>query len=247
MQIKEMIREYWDYRSNSYSSDSMYNDTETREAWLGWLRSSPGREKSLKILDVGTGPGFLALLLAELGHEVTGVDLSGRMVEAARANAEKAGLRVMFLQGDAECLDFPDSSFDVVASKYLLWTLPAPEKAVMEWMRVAKAGGTVMAIDGEWYKSDPVSRLRTWLADIAGPKPEYRSRFEKEYGDIRGELPMYEQRPEKITGIFKSCGLSDVRVEPMKAVYDVQNRKRRLPERIAPPSPVYFITGKNPG
>lgn len=244
METKDRIQKYWDYRSRSYSADSTYNDTETRKAWLAWLSPALGQDKPLKILDVGTGPGFLALLFAEMGHEVTGVDLSGQMIEMAKANAASAGLVVTFQQGDAEKLPYPDGAFDIVASKYLLWTLPEPEKAMAEWRRVVKTGGTIMAIDGEWHKSDPVSRIRTGISGFLRPKPEYNTKFKAEYGEIQGQLPLYDQRPEKVTEIFTRCGLTNVSVKPMNPVYDVQNRKMTIAEKIAPASPVYFITGK---
>ena len=62
----------------------------------------------MKILDVGTGAGFLALLFAEMG-QVTGIDLSVGMLEKAKHNAENMGLKIDFFHGDAENLSFEDS------------------------------------------------------------------------------------------------------------------------------------------
>lgn len=87
-------------------------------------------------------------MFAELGHHVTAVDLSARMLDKARKNAFKRSLDINFIQGDAEDLQFPDMQFDVVSSKFLLWTLPDPQKALSEWKRVLKKDGMIIAIDG---------------------------------------------------------------------------------------------------
>ena len=139
MEIKEMIRDYWDYRSEIYST-GIVEYSEERTAWKNMLSSALNRREQLEILDVGTGPGQLALMFAEMGHRVTAVDLSTNMLDKARKNALKRSLDINFIQGDAEDLQFPDMQFDVVSSKFLLWTLPDPQKALSEWGRVLKNG-----------------------------------------------------------------------------------------------------------
>ena len=100
---------------------------------------------------MGTGTGFLAILFAEMGHKVTGVDLSEGMLEKAKQNADNMGLEIDLFHGDAENLPFEDCSFDLVVNKYLLWTLQEPACAVCEWKRVLKPGGMIFAIDGNSY------------------------------------------------------------------------------------------------
>ena len=81
-------------------------------------------------------------MLSELGHDVTGVDFSDEMLGAARRNAKTYGLDVDFKKGDAESLPFENSTFDAVVNRYVLWTVPGPERALKEWTRVLKPGGT---------------------------------------------------------------------------------------------------------
>ncbi len=104
--IKERIRSYWDARGREY--DRSPGHSSLPEVWKDVL--SKVFEKESRILDVGTGTGFIALLLAELGHEVVGVDLSKGMLEVARKKAEKRGLQIEFKFGDAENLPFADNS-----------------------------------------------------------------------------------------------------------------------------------------
>jgi len=119
----------------------------------------------LKVLDVGCGTGVMGLLFAEMGHQVTGVDLSEGMMAKAREKAYVQKLSIELRRGDAEHLPFNDGSFNVVVNRHLLWTLPHPEIALKEWHRVLKKGGMVIIIDGVWKdKSFPI-RAKRILSD----------------------------------------------------------------------------------
>jgi ubiquinone/menaquinone biosynthesis C-methylase UbiE len=74
--------------------------------------ASPIRDRT--ILDVGTGTGRAAILLARAGGRVTGVDPSEEMLAIARIQAAEASLAIRFAVGDAHRLEFPDRAFDVV-------------------------------------------------------------------------------------------------------------------------------------
>ncbi|NOZ59556.1 MAG: methyltransferase domain-containing protein, partial [Euryarchaeota archaeon] len=79
--MKDLIAGYWDRRSRSYDSSPGhdYASEEEKEAWRRELLTVFGEEPR-RLLDVGTGTGAIALLLAEAGHRVTGVDLSRGML-----------------------------------------------------------------------------------------------------------------------------------------------------------------------
>lgn len=132
---KKVIANYWIIRSSTYTNGVNDFDEEERRVWKQTFENSLPANERLKILDVGTGAGFLALLFAEMGHEVTDIDLSAGMLEKAMHNTENMGLKIDFFHGDAENISFEDSSFDLVISKFLLWTLPKPSCAVREWKR----------------------------------------------------------------------------------------------------------------
>ena len=72
------------------------------------------------------------------------------MLAAARRKAAAQHLSVRFEEGDAEQLAFPPGSFDLVISRHVLWTLPHPEAAIDEWMRVLRPGGRLAVIDGQF-------------------------------------------------------------------------------------------------
>lgn len=109
-------------------------------------------EKGLKILDVGCGTGFFEILLAPMGHDVTGIDLTPEMIEKGNILLEECGVQAKMMVMDAEKLTFKDNTFDAVISRNLTWTLPHPEQAYREWKRVLRPGGVLLVFDAEYAK-----------------------------------------------------------------------------------------------
>ena len=92
-------------------------------------------------LDVGCGSGNLAELAAGAGADVTGIDLSPRLIGVARERAEAGGYSIVYRVGDAENLDVPDASFDKVVSSVAMIFAPDHEAAARELARVTRPGG----------------------------------------------------------------------------------------------------------
>src|SRR5690349_12884015 len=95
------------------------------------------------VLDVACGTGNAAIRAAEAGAQVTGVDLTPELFDAARAEAANAGVTVDWVQGDAEELPFEDKSFDVVLSTFGCMFAPRHAVAASEIARVLRPGGRV--------------------------------------------------------------------------------------------------------
>ncbi len=76
MNVKSVVRSYWDERSRTYGIDIYKSQSEAQRLWKTLLKNIIRTNKNLRIPDVGTGTGFLAMLLAEMGHNVTGIDIS---------------------------------------------------------------------------------------------------------------------------------------------------------------------------
>lgn len=96
-----------------------------------------GDARGRSVLDVGTGTGRAALLLAEAGARVSGVDASEEMLAVARERAAKQHLAVTFALGDAHALEFADESFDLVVSLRVLMHTPEWRRCLAELCRVA--------------------------------------------------------------------------------------------------------------
>ena len=72
MEIKERIKNYWNKRCEAFTNLRISElNSEQRDLWLNIISSKLDNTKKLDILDIGTGSGFLAILMASLGHNVT--------------------------------------------------------------------------------------------------------------------------------------------------------------------------------
>lgn len=250
MDIKGKILEYWDWRSQTYSNGFKGFDAEERSVWRSELLEVLDGKEGLCVLDVGTGQGFLALILAEMGHTVTGVDLSKGMIEKAKYNARRTNLNVLFIRADAERLPFKDKSFDLIVSRHLLWTLPNPRDAVNEWIRVTKPNGSILAIDGFWF--DPALRKRLVrgvskaMRALAGGKlPTFYSVFTECYNPIRGHLPLYnDTNPRRICSLFEECGLSSITVNHLQNVKRFQSSRAPISYRITDINTTFLVKGE---
>lgn len=154
---------YWDNRAAGYSQvNQLELNTDQRQIWQNELVCQIKRhfQKKPHILEVGTGPGFFAIILAEAGYSVTAVDYTPAMLLQAKANAGILAEKITFLEMDAEALTFPDGRFDVVLSRNLTWNLPHPKQAYREWARVLAPGGLLLNFDANWYAYlfDPAER-----------------------------------------------------------------------------------------
>lgn len=150
---------YWSGRAAGYSGVNQQElATGQRRVWGGLLAEQiaaafPGRQpQSLQVLDVGTGPGFFAILLADMGCRVTAVDYTANMLREARRNAGALAGRIRFAAMDAEALTFADGIFDVVVSRNVTWNLHDPRQAYRQWVRVLRPGGLLLNFDANWYR-----------------------------------------------------------------------------------------------
>ncbi len=130
-----------------------------------------------RVLDLASGPGTSAVLLADnYGIAVDGVDLGARSVARARDAAAEAGLaaRVRFTVGDAERIPFADGSFDAVVSECAFCTFPDKASAAREMARVLRPGGrlgiTDVTVDPERLPPELTS-LAARVACIADARP----------------------------------------------------------------------------
>jgi len=249
MDVKDIISGYWDWRSQSYTNGRHGFEEEEKAVWQRELEPFLKNKGFRKVLDVGTGPGFMALILAEMGFEVTGVDISGGMIEKARENALAMGLAVDFRHADGEQLSFDDQSFDLLVSRHLLWTLPHPLEAVKEWSRVLKDGGRILAIDGNWFSPSPNARIRRSIARAAAiitskKEPSIQSKFLDHYQGIRKDLPLFSQsKPERICSLFQEAGLFNVSFRHLEEVQKLQDKRGSILSRLECHEPTFLVMG----
>ena len=128
-----------------------------------------GARTGLSLLDVGTGSGNVALAAARAGALVTGLDLTPKLVDAARARALEEGLEIELIEGDAEALPFADASFDAVTSCFGVIFAPRHHLAAGELVRVARPGATI-ALTG-WTPAGFVGTTFRTSASFMPPPP----------------------------------------------------------------------------
>ena len=152
-EIKDKVINYWSKRSESFSlhkHDEIHS--RKKQLWQEEFLKFFSKEDKLSVLDVGCGTGFFEMVLADFCCDVTGIDLTPEMIERGKELIKRHGSSAQLMVMDAEKLDFPDESFDIVISRNLTWTLPHPLKAYEEWNRVLKPGGLLLIFDAEYAK-----------------------------------------------------------------------------------------------
>jgi ubiquinone/menaquinone biosynthesis C-methylase UbiE len=226
--VKQQVAAHWDRRAAHFDQDfghSIRTQAE-RAAWdriFGLVLPPHG---ALDALDVGCGTGFLSLELAARGHRVTGVDFAPSMIDRAERKAAERGLTVRFERGDAEQLGFAPASFDLVISRHVLWTLPHPQAAITEWIRVLRPGGRLVVVDGA--VCDGSDRVATQ------PGSQENARTSPEYAEIGDQLPFLGGRPRaEIETLLLAHGLLNVVSDPLTDLVEAQ-MQRRVEEGLEP-------------
>jgi SAM-dependent methyltransferase len=134
-EFKRFEAEGWGQKAESYASLTGALTTRVVEPLLDAARVARGD----RVLDVATGPGYVAAAALERGAEPVGIDIAEGMVAVARR--DHPGIE--FMLADAEDLPFEPGCFDVVAANFVVNHLPQPERAAGEFARVLRPGGRV--------------------------------------------------------------------------------------------------------
>jgi SAM-dependent methyltransferase len=108
------------------------------------LVDAAGIKSGERVLDLGCGTGNAALLAAERGAIVTGVDPAERLIQVARQDAAARGIDAMFAVGDAASIPAADGSFEVVLSSFGVIFAPDAARAIAEMVRVTAPGGRIL-------------------------------------------------------------------------------------------------------
>ncbi|HWS27266.1 MAG TPA: methyltransferase domain-containing protein [Xanthomonadales bacterium] len=129
-----------------------------------------------RVLDIGTGDGQYAIHAALRGAQVTAVDSSQEMLEAARQRADEQGVHLVLQLGNVSKLPFRDDAFDVVLAVTVLCLVPDAELAVREMARVLRPGGRLLLGDlGPYNFWAAGRRLRAWLGAPFWRNAHFRS------------------------------------------------------------------------
>lgn len=243
--LNKTIERRWQQSSSRYSElvqEELH--LEVNERWKSYIIEKLPKREHLNILDIGCGPGFFSLVLGDMGHRVVGIDISENMIREAKANTASVGVKDEFYVMDSHELEFEDSSFDVIISRNVVWTLYDPERAYDEWVRCLRGNGRMIIFDANWNLPLHDKKLRRH-------KKEDEQKFRKLYGkpcetcedeklsrNMDREVPLSKiQRPqwdkEKLEkmGLQVSCDLD--------AYVMLWNEQRKLRYRTTPMFMIY--------
>jgi ubiquinone/menaquinone biosynthesis C-methylase UbiE len=209
-----------------------FQNPSCRRAWRNALKQAASGAGTRSALDLGTGPGTLAQLWAELGYHTTGVDFSPGMVAMAKEQAAKRCLDITFLEGDAESPPFTRQRFDVISSRFVLFTLPHPGYAVRRWTELLNPGGVIVLSghikrggDGHQlahphphpHPHPPQSEKHPVLASET-LEQERIQRLESRHKAAQKHLPYMHHDIDDLQVLLEAVGLVDIRRVSMTKV-----------------------------
>lgn len=145
------LRIHWDKAAASFDDepDHGLHPPVVLEAWTKFLKDWLP-ESQADILDLGCGTGSLSVLMAGLGHQVVGVDISPEMITHAEAKARLLGQSIDFQVMDAAHPQLPSQSFQVVVARHVLWTFQDLPQVLARWLALLKPNGRLILIEGYW-------------------------------------------------------------------------------------------------
>lgn len=161
MKHEERIREQFAKQAAAFGNKGL---TLSNRDHLNWMVGSLPLEPTFRVLDVAAGTGHLGRAIAPHVAEVVAIDATAEMLAEGRREAKLAGLtNIIFEEGLAEALPYPNESFNLAACRFAIHHFEHPHAQVAEMARVCKPGGSVGVIDlvfsGDPSLAAPYNRL----------------------------------------------------------------------------------------
>jgi demethylmenaquinone methyltransferase / 2-methoxy-6-polyprenyl-1,4-benzoquinol methylase len=196
----------------SLGIDQRWRRCAVRSLALGTI---PG---SARVLDLATGTGDLAILVAR-SHpavQVEGLDPSQRMLDVAAAKVRDTGLahRVALVTGDAQSLPYPDDTFDGVTIAFGIRNVPDRGRGLQEMRRVTKPGGRVAVLELSEPGGGVLGRLARFHVHTLVPRIGALLSGEREYRYLQQSIAEFPPAGEFVA-MMGDAGLERVQVTPL--------------------------------
>jgi ubiquinone/menaquinone biosynthesis C-methylase UbiE len=208
VQYKEITKQTFTQAADAYASHKGAADLVSHEKMLELSSVRP----TDRVLDVASGPGYVALLFAEKAREVIGLDLTPAFVTKAQATASEKGLKnLTFREGDAEKLPFTDEAFDIVTCHKAFHHFPNPVKALDEMHRVLKQNGRLV------------------LGDTRSSDNPVTARKHNELERLRDASHIEMYGPRKLRALMQAAGFTIEQFEEFKDEKDMDWWQQVMP------------------
>lgn len=228
--VHDQIRDFWNRDSRTYDDSASHAVSDPLEAaaWRAALRRvlpDPGS----KVLDAGAGTGALSLLAAELGYEVTALDLSEGMLSKARLKAKASGIELTFVVGPAA--KPPPGPFDAVMERHVLWTMPDPVTVLRAWRDVVIPDGRLVLFEGVWGADTPTQKAKDRAAEALRRAFGVEDHHHAPYpADVLAQLPLAEMTsPNPLIGMVHEAGWRRLRIQRLRDVEWASMQHERWP------------------
>ncbi len=198
---KELIRREFTQQAQAYAANPSIKNQDLLKRLVQIVRPEPGA----RVLDVATGPGYVAMAFAEAGCDVVGLDLTEAPLKIAEQTRQERGLsNVRFQLGDAEHLPFADQTFDVVVSRLALHHCEDPQRVLGEMARVCRVGGLVV------------------IEDLTASEFPERAAYHNRFEQLRDPSHTRALSISELLTLFTACSLevedvqTDIRPQPLE-------------------------------
>lgn len=199
--LKKILQDRSDRSREFFNTQTVQNMPSPGQTWRALCSGLIRLIRGQRIVDLGCGNGRLAILLAQAGNDVTGIDSSEEQIRLARENSNLApgsgseGARPVFQNAPMEGTGLPDGAFDLVILSQSLHHAAKPKEAIAESHRLLAPGGRILILDllahgeewmrtkfGDFWLGFTLADLESWLnesgftavhSEITGPTKDY--------------------------------------------------------------------------
>jgi demethylmenaquinone methyltransferase/2-methoxy-6-polyprenyl-1,4-benzoquinol methylase len=211
---QEQIRRMFDKIAPSYDRLNHALSLGIDRRWRRTAVDALGIHQPQQILDIATGTGDFALLLAKRikPQHIVGADISEGMMAVGREKVREEGLQnvISFQYEDCMQLSFPDGSFDAVTSSYGVRNFQNLDKGLQEMQRVLRPGGHLLIVELTPPPSFPMKQLFWLYAHVVMPLlGRLISHDDSAYTYLPASMEAFPQ-PEQMEGILRKAGFAEV-------------------------------------
>ncbi|MGC4033512.1 MAG: class I SAM-dependent methyltransferase [Tepidisphaeraceae bacterium] len=242
--IKQVFRNGWSHagRVRGWAGGTIFGefaDPAARQAWTAALRRATLDMPTGDALDMGTGPGTISQLWAEIGWKTSGLDFSPTMLATCAAAARDRGLTIDLNEGDVESpqVTFAARKFAVISSRLVIFTLPRPGLALRRWVQMLRTGGR-MVLMGEDH-GDRQHKPSEECKKEKKERPPGAWHADEEYKKALGQLDFMHHDSKSLRVVMEAAGLDHVKYVPMN---DVVAARQAIVER----SPTFRVFRSQP-